>query len=150
MSEPELLSQIAKEVSATNARLAALDVHIKGIVGPPSLEDRLILRMDGRDDHIRRNQEEALRQSQTIMAQDLKISKLELEKQIIETRNIAISNNAQLAEVEETRKRDHAANGKKQEATDKKVDKLSKIQNAAYVVLVAAQAYIVYVVQGKH
>lgn len=132
-----------------NSRLAALDVHIDGIVKPPTLEQRLIAYVDGRDEHGKKNFQETLTLIQKSLEQSQQIAKLELELKISETKSIAVANGVAAAATEETRKADHAANESRQKIIDKKLDWLTLRVAIGMGLVMAAQAYIAYAIHAK-
>jgi hypothetical protein len=114
-----LLQEVSRSVQSIDKRLAALDVHIDGIVKPPTLEQRLIAYIDGRDSHNKNNFLETLGMVKSSLEQSQHIAKLELELKISESKQVALQALAQTEATEKTRATDHADNIKLQEGYGK-------------------------------
>lgn len=151
MAEPltTLLEKVAADVADTKERFAALDVHVKGIVGPPSLEERLRLYVDGRDEHGKKNAQESVQLVQKVLEQSIIISELKLQKEILEAKAASQANGIVIAETEKTRSRDHTENAARHEASEKKQEKTSRVVNIGIGLVLAAQAYIAYAIHAK-
>lgn len=144
-----LLEKVAADVADTKERFAALDVHVKGIVGPPSLEERLRLYVDGRDEHGKKNAQESVRLVQQVLEQSITISELKLHAEILESKAASQANGIKLDETEKTRSRDHLENLNRHEASEKKQEKTSRVVNIGIGLVLAAQAYIAYAIHVK-
>lgn len=153
MSEPlnatKLLEKVAADVADTKERFAALDVHVKGIVGPPSLEERLRLYVDGRDEHGKKNAQESVQLVQKVLEQSIIISELKLHAEILEAKSASQANGILIAETEKTRSRDHIENANRHEIAEKKQDRTSRIVNIGIGLVLAAQAYLAYAIHTK-
>ena len=76
------VSGISETVTEIRDKQIKNDVHMGDIIGPPSLEDRMRLYVDQKDEHKSANSQQALIQVQTILQLEQKNAKLELEAKI--------------------------------------------------------------------
>lgn len=82
------------------------DVHMRSIIGPPHLEERLKTYVDAKDEHKQANSQQALIQMQTILQLEQQNAKLQLEAQIK-----AVDVRSENTETE--RRSNHEDNGKR-------------------------------------
>lgn len=119
----EKVSTIDTTVTEIRDKQIANDVHMKTILGPPHLEERLKTYVDSKDEHKSANSQQALLQVQTILQLEQRNSQLQLESKIT-----AVDVRATNTEAE--RKSNHEANGKR----------FSKLERNMYIALGALGA----------
>lgn len=108
------------------------DVHMRSIVGPPHLEDRLKTYVDAKDEHKQANAQQALIQMQTILQLEQKNATLQLEAQIR-----AVDLRSENTETE--RRSNHVDNGKRIRKLERNmyiaIGALGVLQSAALIVI---------------
>jgi hypothetical protein len=119
----ETVSTIDCTVTEIRDKQIENDVHMKNIIGPPSLEDRLRAYVESKKEHERANGQQALIQVQTILQLEQQNAKLQLEAQIK-----AVDVRSENTETE--RKANHESNGKR----------LSKLERNMYIAMGAVAA----------
>lgn len=112
------VSDISDTVTEIRDKQLVNDVHMKDIIGPPSLEDRMRNYINGKIEHKENNNQQQLLQVQTILQLEQKNAKLELEAKI---------NAVELASAntEKERKENHEQNG----------SRLSKLERNMYLAM---------------
>lgn len=100
------VSTIDSTVTEIRDKQIESDVHMKSIIGPPSLEDRLRTYVDEKSDHKTASNQQALIQVQTILQLEQKNCELRLGAQITAV-------DVRAANTEAERKVDHEDNGKR-------------------------------------
>jgi hypothetical protein len=76
------VAKIDENVEVLKKAQAATDIHVKAIVGPPSLEDRLNASMDGKDAHKHANVMQAITGVQEILRLQQENATLKMEASI--------------------------------------------------------------------
>lgn len=119
----EKVSTIDSTVTEIRDKQIANDVHMKSIVGPPHLEERLKTYVDNKDEHKHATATQALLQVQTILQLEQKNATLQLEAKISAVDVRAVN-------TETERKSNHEQNGKR----------LSKLERNMYLLMGAIAA----------
>lgn len=145
--DPGELSQIRKDVSGIAQGFAALEANIKSIVGPPSLEERLRNYIDGRDEHGKRNAQDALVNLQKILEQDSQIRQLQTENRILQQSAEIAKLQATTEQTERLRLENHIANQAETAKLSRRLGKVERNVLIGQAGLTAILGYIAWVVQ---
>lgn len=147
MEQPKIIERMIREVSpleTINRTLEAMALniqlirdeqitnraHMNNLIGPPSLEEKLKKYADSRDVHKHNNLAQIICDTKTILMQDAKIMKLELESKIQSSFNAANEALATAVKTEKYREENHHENNKR----------LSKLERTAAISLGALGA----------
>jgi hypothetical protein len=116
-------------------------VHIKHLIGPPPLEERLRNYVDERDSHKQATAMQAILNVQTILQQDIKILKLELDKEIAQNRQATLQGDS-------SRERQHQDNQIRAEDHESRMRRMEKFMYLAVGALMLLELALKFLTKG--
>lgn len=119
------LEAIREKVTAIHERQIQTDFHLKSIIGPPSLEERLKQNIDDSKRHVQANADQKLLQAQEIMRLQGENVRLTLESQLSGHKSELLELKVTAEKTETTRVQNHEANDRR----------IRKIEHKMYMAL---------------
>jgi hypothetical protein len=116
-------------------------VHIKHLIGPPPMEERIRNYVDERDSHKQTSAMQAILNVQTILQQDIKILKLELDKEIQANRHAT-------QHCDQSRERQHQDNQNRADDHEARMRRMERFMYAAVGALMLLELALKFLTKG--